>query len=244
MLKRLLDLAIASAVLIIFSPILILVAVAIFFQDFNNPFYIAPRTGRLNKPFKMIKFRSMRIRSDFSQVDSTASDDPRITLIGKLVRKTKMDEIPQLLNVILGDMSLVGPRPNVKRETDLYTDVELGLLKERPGITDLSSIIFSDEGDILLGQHDPDIAYNQLIRPSKSRISLLNIQYSTMALDLKILGLTIINSMNRQWVLDKMYDIVLDLSGDQKLASIAGRRVELHPLPPPGSADVVISRKQ
>ena len=106
---------------------------SIFLQDYHSPFYIAPRMGRGEKPFRMVKFRSMVIRADKSGVDSTAGDDPRITSLGRFIRRFKLDEIPQLWNVLLGQMSLVGPRPNVERETILYTNDEKRLLSVRPG---------------------------------------------------------------------------------------------------------------
>ena len=240
--KRMFDITLAFTGLLFLSPILLIVAVLIFFQDLNSPFYIASRTGRFGKPFFMIKFRSMVVDSDKNKVDSTASNDPRITQLGKLIRKTKMDEVPQLLNVIKGEMSLVGPRPNVKRETDLYTLEEKDLLSVRPGITDLSSIVFSDEGDILDGKSDPDITYNQLIRPGKSRISLLGMTNSSIFLDLQIIFLTITNSFSRSWTLNRVYNIILKYSHDIELAELAGRRVKLIPMPPPGSSEVVTCR--
>jgi lipopolysaccharide/colanic/teichoic acid biosynthesis glycosyltransferase len=119
--KRLLDITAAAIGLTLFSPLLLILSIAIWLQDYHSPFYIAPRTGRGEKPFRMIKFRSMVIRADKTGVDSTAGDDPRITSLGKFIRRFKLDEIPQLWNVLKGEMSLVGPRPNVERETVLYT---------------------------------------------------------------------------------------------------------------------------
>jgi lipopolysaccharide/colanic/teichoic acid biosynthesis glycosyltransferase len=110
--------------------------------------------------------------ADQSGVDSTGAADRRITPVGHFIRRYKLDEITQLWNVLKGDMSLVGPRPNVQRETDMYTGIERRLLSVKPGITDFSSIVFSDEGDILKDHADPDIAYNQLIRPGKSALGL------------------------------------------------------------------------
>ena len=118
----------------------------------------------------------MIVKADQTGVDSTAGDDKRITPIGRLVRKLKLDELSQLWNVLKGDMSLVGPRPNVPREVALYTSDENKLLEIRPGITDLSSIIFADEGDILHGAEDPDLRYHQIIRPWKSRLGLLYVK--------------------------------------------------------------------
>ena len=163
--KRLIDFILALIGLILCSPVLIPVIFLVWIQDWHSPFYIAPRMGKDEVQFKMLKLRSMIINADKSGVDSTASNDKRITGVGRFIRKYKLDELSQLWNVLLGDMSLVGPRPNVKRETDLYTKEEKILLTVRPGITDFSSIVFSDEGEILKNQVDPDIAYNQLIRP-------------------------------------------------------------------------------
>ena len=115
----------------------------------------------------MYKLRTMIINADSTGVDSTSSNDNRITSVGKFIRKFKIDEISQLINVLLGDMSLVGPRPNVLREILMYTDLEKELLTVKPGITDFASIVFSDEGEILSDSDDPDIDYNQLIRPGK-----------------------------------------------------------------------------
>ena len=142
-------------------------------QDKESPFYMAPRVGRNNTIFKMAKLRSMVSNADKSGVDSTSANDSRITPIGHKIRKYKLDELTQLWNVFIGDMSLVGPRPNVQRDVDLYTKDEKNLLNVRPGITDFSSIVFSDEGDILKDKKDPDLSYNQLIRPWKSRLGLI-----------------------------------------------------------------------
>jgi lipopolysaccharide/colanic/teichoic acid biosynthesis glycosyltransferase len=157
--KRVFDFILAFIGLILSSPILLPVIFLIWIQDWNSPFYIAPRVGKGEKPFKMLKLRSMIMNADKTGVDSTSSNDKRITGVGKFIRKYKLDELSQLWNVLIGDMSLVGPRPNVKRETDLYTIEEKKLLIVRPGITDFSSIVFSDEGEILKDQIDPDIAY-------------------------------------------------------------------------------------
>ena len=175
MLKRTFDIFFSSIGLIFLSPIFLIFILMIFLQDFSNPFYRAPRVGKNGKIFTMVKLRSMIINADKNKVDSTASDDMRITRVGMMIRAYKLDELTQLINVLKGDMSLVGPRPNVQRDVDLYSETEKRLLSVKTGITDFSSIIFSDEGDILSGLDDPDIAYNQLIRPWKSRLGILYI---------------------------------------------------------------------
>ena len=147
--KRVFDIIISLLLLILISPILIIFIALVFFQDFKSPFYIASRTGLNEVPFNIIKLRSMIVNADKNKVDSTAEDDLRITWVGHFVRKFKIDELTQLINVLFGNMSLVGPRPNVKAETDIYTPIEKKLLSFKPGITDFSSIVFSDEGKFL-----------------------------------------------------------------------------------------------
>src|SRR5687767_5812356 len=126
--KRLLDIILSSLGLITFAPLLLPVIFLVWRQDGASPFYIAPRVGRDGELFKMVKLRSMVVNADRTGVDSTSGSDPRVTPIGQFVRRYKLDELTQLWNVLIGDMSLVGPRPNVKRETDLYTAEEQKLL--------------------------------------------------------------------------------------------------------------------
>jgi lipopolysaccharide/colanic/teichoic acid biosynthesis glycosyltransferase len=128
MLKRLFDVTASAFGLVLASPVLLPVMFLVWRQDWYSPFYVATRVGLNNQPFKMIKLRSMVINADKSGVDSTSTNDNRITAVGQFIRRYKLDELTQLWNVIKGDMSLVGPRPNVKRETDLYTPVERKLL--------------------------------------------------------------------------------------------------------------------
>ena len=171
--KRLFDITVSFLGLMLTVLFFIPICVLIWLQDFHSPFYIAPRVGKDGKIFKMVKLRSMIIDADKTGVDSTSSQDKRITPIGRFVRAYKLDEIPQLWNVLKGEMSFVGPRPNVKREVDLYTEIESNLLTVQPGITDISSIVFSDLNDILKNSQDPNLDYNQLVRPWKSRLSLV-----------------------------------------------------------------------
>ena len=125
----------------------------------------------------------MIISAEKTGVDSTSANDPRITKVGNIVRKLKLDELTQLFNVFIGNMSFVGPRPNVERETRLYTNTEKQLLNFKPGITDFSSIVFSDT-DILSNFDDPDIAYNQIIRPRKNHLALFYIENQSLLLDI------------------------------------------------------------
>ena len=240
--KRLVDFILSLFGLLFFSPILLPVMFLVWLQDFHSPFYIAPRVARGGGMFQMVKLRSMKINADKSGVDSTSGDDPRITAVGKFIRKFKLDELSQLWNVLIGDMSLVGPRPNVKRETDMYTDIEKGLLDVRPGITDISSIVFSDEGDILEGEDDPDIAYNQLIRPWKSRLGLLYIDNQSLLLDLRLIFLTVIAIISREQALAKINRLLVKLNVDQDVIEVSKRKQSLQPTPPPGSDLLVTER--
>ncbi len=242
--KRAVDLFVSGAGLLILSPLLLILALIIWLQDYRSPLYIASRTGKDAKPYKMMKFRSMVVRADKSGVDSTASTDPRITSIGRFVRRFKLDELPQLWNVFKGEMSLVGPRPNVKRETDIYTLVERRLLSVRPGITDMASIVFSDEGEILAGSPDPDLRYNQVIRPWKSRLGLLYVKSrGPILLDLRLIHLTMVNAFDRSSALLRLSRVIEACGGDRDLIEVALRRGQLQPAAPPGATDIVRSRE-
>lgn len=241
--KRLFDFILALIGLIISSPILIPVIFLVWIQDWYSPFYIAPRVGKDEKQFKMLKLRSMIVNADKSGVDSTSSNDKRITGVGRFIRKYKLDELSQLWNVLIGDMSLVGPRPNVKRETDLYTVEEKKLLTVRPGITDFSSIVFSDEGEILKDQQDPDIAYNQLIRPGKSMLGLFYIERRNFIIDIKLIYLTVIAIISKEKALNSLILILKKLGTTDLLIQIASRKNKLVPMPPPGAKKIVTNRE-
>jgi lipopolysaccharide/colanic/teichoic acid biosynthesis glycosyltransferase len=240
--KRLLDIVVSFFGLVLFSPLLFVLCGLVWLQDRHSPFYIPNRMGRGEKLYRMFKLRSMVIRADTNKVDSTANNDPRITAVGRFIRRIKFDEFPQLWNVLKGDMSLVGPRPNVQRETDLYTAVEKRLLSVRPGITDISSIVFSDEGSILEGKSDPDLVYNQIIRPYKSRLGLLYIANAGVMLDVKLILLTLLSAVNRRAALDKISTIVRQLGAPSELVEVATRHSPLQPAAPPGSTEIVRSR--
>ena len=242
MIKRIFDILFSLFGIIFLSPLFIPCLFLVWVQDFHSPFYIAPRVGKNGKVFKMVKIRSMIINADKTGVDSTSSDDMRITSVGKVIRKLKLDELSQLWNVLIGDMSLVGPRPNVKSETDLYAKIEKNLLKVKPGITDFSSIVFSDEGDILSGSDDPDLLYNQLIRPWKSRLSLFYIEKSGLLIDIKLILLTVLSILNREKALHALSKILKSYGADDKLIKISKRKDKLLPYPPPGSDSIVYDR--
>jgi len=240
--KRLLDILLAAFGLLLASPVLLPVMFLVWRQDKHSPFYVAPRVGQGDTAFRMVKLRSMVINADKSGVDSTGANDRRITRVGHFIRRYKLDELTQLWNVFIGDMSLVGPRPNVKRETDLYTPAERGLLAVKPGITDISSIVFSDEGDILKDQADPDIAYNQLIRPGKSVLGLFYIEHRSLLIDLRLIWLTVMAILSRERALAGVVSLLKSLNASPDLVELAARRVPLTPKPPPGATRLVTSR--
>ena len=240
--KRVFDLIFSFLGLIFLSPIIILAGFIIYLQDKHSPFYIAKRIGTNNKNFNMIKLRTMIVNAEKSKVDSTSTNDPRITKVGKFIRKLKLDELCQLFNVLIGEMSFVGPRPNVKRETDLYTKVEKNLLIVKPGITDFASIIFSDESEILKNVDDPDISYNQLIRPWKSRLGLFYIKKQSLVLDILIILLTILSFFSRKISLILVNKTLKKLYAPRDLCELSLRKKKLKPTPPPGSNEIVLKR--
>lgn len=240
--KRLFDLTAATVGLLCAAPILLPVMLLVWWQDRSSPLYVAPRMGAGERPFRMVKLRSMVKHADRTGVDSTGANDQRITPVGHFIRRYKLDELTQLWNVLIGDMSLVGPRPNVQRETDLYTPVEKRLLSVRPGITDFASIVFADEGDILKDHADPDIAYNQLIRPGKSRLGLFYIDHRSLWVDLRLCLLTAFAILSRRRALTALQSLLRRLGAAPDLVHLAARSTPLKPSPPPGGTKIVTSR--
>jgi lipopolysaccharide/colanic/teichoic acid biosynthesis glycosyltransferase len=238
-LKRLVDLVSASLMLIVTALPLTLLCAMIWLYDRGSPFYIATRVGRRGKPFQMVKLRSMRVNADKTGVTSTSADDQRITPVGHFVRRFKLDEFIQLWNVLKGDMSLVGPRPNVPSGVAGYTQIERQLLTVRPGVTDFASIVFSDEGDILAGKLDPDLAYNQLIRPGKSRLGLFYVENVGISVDLRLIWLTAVAVISRPAALRGVVTLLQSLNAPADLVEVARRDKPLAPMPPPGATSVV-----
>ena len=233
--KRLLDVFISFTGLLILSPVLIIFIFLIYLQDKYNPFYVAPRVGKDGVLFNMIKLRTMVMGADKNGIKSTSADDRRITGLGHIIRRFKLDEITQLFNVLTGDMSLVGPRPNLKPETDLYTTEENKLLTVKPGITDFSSIVFSDEGEILKGSSNPDLSYHQLIRPWKSRLGIIYIENQSVYLDIKLIAWTVIAIINKKLILKNIVKELEKLNVDINLLNVCRRDCELVPAAPPGA---------
>jgi len=238
-LKRILDLSIATCALLLLAPLLAAIAAAVWLEDGGSPWYRGLRVGRNGREFRMLKFRSMRPGAAQSGVNSTATGDTRLTRVGRFLRALKLDELPQLGNVVAGEMSLVGPRPQVPQDASLYTAEERRMLTVRPGITDLASIVFSDEGEILAGSADPDLLYNQIIRPWKSRLALLYLERSCWISDARILLWTAGALVSRRWALARVARLLGQWSVGQPLSGIVRREAPLPAFPPPGAGEVV-----
>ena len=188
--KRALDAALAGIGLVLLSPVLAAIAVSIKTGSKGPLLYRGRRVGLDGEPFEMLKFRTMVVDADKIGGSSTPEDDPRITGIGKKLRRYKLDELPQLWNVLTGDMSFVGPRPQVQWAVDLYTPEEREILRVRPGITDEASLKFSNEAEILKGSTDPDRDYIEKIHPEKMRLSLEYVRHRSFSGDLSIIART------------------------------------------------------
>ena len=190
MLKRIFDITLSLFGLIILLPFMLIIAILIKIDSKGPVFFKQIRVTKNGKEFKIFKYRTMRVGSDkYSQI--TVGKDGRITKIGSFLRKYKLDEIPQLINVLIGDMSLVGPRPEVPKYVALYTDEQKEILKVRAGITDYASIEFSNENDILADEADPEKAYIEKIMPRKIELNKKYLSEISVITDIKIILLTI-----------------------------------------------------
>ena len=169
---RVFDIVFSGIGLILLSPLFLIVYILIRLESKGGGFYSQERIGKDGVPFKLYKFRSMRTGADKGSLITVGGHDPRITKMGYFIRKYKIDELPQLWNVFIGDMSLVGPRPEVERYTRLYTEEQKKVLSVRPGITDWASIEYVDENVILGKAEDPDKAYIEQIMPDKIRYNM------------------------------------------------------------------------
>lgn len=190
---RIFDILLATLGLVILSPLLIFVYVAIVLESRGGGFYRQERTGRYGKPFRLIKFRSMNVNADKHGLITVGGHDNRITRVGYYIRKYKIDELPQLINVVKGDMSIVGPRPEVKKYTDLYTEEQRKILDIRPGITDYASIKYVDENEILGTSDNPERTYIEHIMPDKIKLNMIYISQNGIKEYFKIIFLTLTN---------------------------------------------------
>lgn len=232
--KRFLDVFVAITGLVLTSPIVLPLTFLIWLEDMHSPFYVAPRVARGGGTFHMVKLRSMIVGADKVGGTSTSNADRRVTPLGRFVRRYKIDEIPQLWNVLRGEMSLVGPRPQVLVGVAIYTVKERELLTARPGITDFASIVFSDEGAILSESADPDADYDRLIRPWKSRLGLLYIARQSFLLDVRLIAATVIAVFSRPRALALVDAMLRGVGAPDDVREVARRDRPLRPSDPPG----------
>jgi len=190
MVKRSFDLICALILLILLAPFLLALAFVVRLSSPGPAFYGGIRVGCNGKPFRMWKFRTMVANAEELGGACTSSNDPRITRLGRWLRWYKLDELPQLVNVLLGEMSFVGPRPEVQQYVELYSDEEKAILSLKPGITDWATIWDCDEEQLLAGYPDPERKYLEWIRPEKIRRQLEYVNVHTFSADLKILFVT------------------------------------------------------
>ncbi|BFM07919.1 sugar transferase [Halioxenophilus aromaticivorans] len=221
MTKRGLDSLLAINLLLILAIPIFWVLFVVWLTDRACPVYVSWRTGKNKRPFKLYKIRTMVPGADVKGTSVTTANDSRITAVGRLLRASKLDELPQLINILKGDMSFVGPRPNVKAETDLYSSAEQDIFLHRPGITDLSSIIFFDEERILAEVNASTQFYHCSIRPIKNRIAILYANNRSLVYDIKIIYLTFLSVFNRQGALKRASQILSLFSKDKWLANVA-----------------------
>lgn len=189
--KRLIDILLSIGGLLVFLPLLVLVSICIKLDSHGPIFYRGWRAGRWGRPFRIFKFRTMVPDAEKLGGSETPDDDPRITRIGYFLRSYKLDELPQLLNVLKGEMSLVGPRPEVLEEVASYTPEERELLMVRPGMTDWASLKFHHEGRITRGSDNPHLVYHRVIRPEKVRLGLEYVRHHSLLDDFCIIARTL-----------------------------------------------------
>jgi lipopolysaccharide/colanic/teichoic acid biosynthesis glycosyltransferase len=174
-------------VLLMLSPLLLIISLLVKLDSPGPVIYRSARVGRFGKPFRMYKFRTMMVNADTIGGPSTPADDSRITRIGRWIRRFKLDELPQFLNVLKGEMSIVGPRPEVPQYVERFTEQEKLILTVRPGITDWATVWIRDEGQILAGSHDPEKTYMEKIWPEKHRLALQYVESHSFWVDFEIM---------------------------------------------------------
>ena len=187
MLKRTFDIIASGCGLVVLSPLLLIIAIWIKCDSEGPVFYRQVRVGKNNKDFRIYKFRSMRTGADKAGLITVGGRDPRVTRSGYYIRKYKLDELAQLINVFVGDMSLVGPRPEVRKYVDMYTPEQMHVLDVRPGVTDLASIRYRNENELLEKAEDPDKYYIEVIMQDKLRINLEYVQNHSFWYDIKLI---------------------------------------------------------
>ena len=194
--KRLIDLGISLIACILLTPLFLILATLVVLEGSGGALYRQERIGQYGRPFLLLKFRSMRANMPGPQI-TMGNSDPRITRVGHWLRKTKLDELPQLWNVVKGDMSLVGPRPEVAKYVELYTPKQRDVLTVRPGLTDPASLAAFDEGSRLEAAEDPETYYREVILPEKVNAQLAYLQKATVLTDGRVIVRTLLRILKR-----------------------------------------------
>lgn len=192
MAKRIFDILLSLFGLIILSPFFVILSIAIMIDSKGGVFYFQSRVGQNNRDFQLVKFRSMKINSDKRGLLTVGDSDSRITKVGAFIRKSKLDELPQLFNVLLGEMSLVGPRPEVRKYVDLYTKEQLMVLKVKPGITDYASLEYFEESEILAKSNDFEKTYIEEVMPHKLELNKKYIDKPSLRHDIQLIIKTLL----------------------------------------------------
>ena len=187
MAKRFFDLLVSTVMLVLLNPLLLVLALAVKFSSKGPVFYMQERIGKNENPFRIFKFRTMFLDADKKGLLTVGGRDPRVTPVGYFLRKYKLDELPQLFNVVLGEMSLVGPRPEVKRYVEMYSVEQKKVLEVNPGITDYASIEYANENELLGKADDPEKMYVEEIMPAKLKLNLKYLREQSFLVDLKII---------------------------------------------------------
>lgn len=190
--KRCFDIVLSAIGLVLLSPLFLVLAICIIADSEGGVFYRQTRVGKGNKDFRLYKFRSMYTASDKKGLLTVSNHDSRITRVGYFIRKYKLDELPQLINVLTGDMSFVGPRPEVRKYVDLYTEEQMHVLDIRPGITDAASIKYRNENEILATQENPEQYYIEHIMPDKLAINLEYVRHHSVGKDIQLIWETFV----------------------------------------------------
>ena len=192
-LKRALDLAFAGGALALSWPAFLALAAVIKWEDGGSALYVQERVGRFGRPFRLFKFRTMRQRSvDTAGLPITVGDDDRVTRVGRFLRRTRLDELPQLLNILRGEMSVVGPRPEVSRYVALYSDEQRAVLEVKPGLTDPATLAFRGEADVLGASEDPERTYIEIVMPEKLAMNLEYLRQRDVGSDLSLILQTVL----------------------------------------------------
>jgi len=195
--KRLFDIFFSFFAILLLLPVFLLIAVFIVLDSKGGVFYKQQRVGKANKDFGLLKFRTMKIDAHKQGLLTVGGRDSRITKVGYFLRKYKLDELPQFINILIGDMSFVGPRPEVRKYVEMYNKEQLQVLNVKPGLTDYASIEYMDENDLLAQSEQPETTYIKEIMPAKLKYNLLYIQDQSMLTDLKIILRTLYKILSR-----------------------------------------------